>query len=86
MRASVAIVLSIVMLMLGFHALGLQAQQVKPDMNNSTNFTTDTYNMTLTVHEGVGRTLAKSSTWLGVGALVALGLGVVLGSYGGGGR
>jgi ABC-type nitrate/sulfonate/bicarbonate transport system permease component len=84
MRASVAIVLAIVILFLGFHALGLQSEEVRPDMNNSTNLTKDTYNTTNAIFEGVGNTASTGLAWLGVGAVVALGLGVLLGAWGGG--
>jgi len=84
MRAIVAIVLAIVILFVGLQALGLQAQQVQPDMNNSTNLTTDSYNLTNAVFQGAGNTLATALPWMGMSAIVLLAGGLLV--YGGGGR
>lgn len=84
MRATVAIVLAIVMLFLGFNALGMQSQDVRPDMANSTNTTTDAYNVTNNVFQGVGTAASTGLAWLGVGGILALGMGVLLGAWGGG--
>lgn len=83
MRISVAIVLGIVMLMIGFHALGLQSQHVQPDMDNSTNMTKDTYNATNDVYNGLGNTLATALPWFGLIAIIGGAMGLLYASSGG---
>lgn len=72
MRASVAIVLGIVMLAVGFQALSLQSQDVAPDINNSTNTTNDAYNATNDVYTGLGGTFATALPWMGFAAIILL--------------
>jgi len=84
-RSTVAIVLGIVMLFVGYHALGLQSQNVKPDMANSTNFTTDAYNTTNAVFEGTAQAITPAMTWFGMAAIVLL-AGAYLVFMGSGGR
>jgi hypothetical protein len=77
-------VLAIVMLFVGFQALGLQSQQVKPDMDNSTNLTKDTYNATDGIYTGLGNTLATALPWLGLLGIVAIAMGILYASGTGG--
>lgn len=78
MRRTVAIVLGVVMLFVGLQALGLQSQEVRPDMANSSNITAGTYNATNTVFEGAGTALSLSITWMGMSALVLLSGGLLV--------
>lgn len=72
MRASVAIVLGIVMLAVGFQAMSLQSQDVAPDINNSTNTTTDAYNATNDVYTGLATTFSTALPWMGFAAIILL--------------
>lgn len=85
MRRTVAVVLGVVMLFVGLQALGMQSQEVRPDMNNSTNLTTDTYNATNAIYEGTSKAMSSALTWMGMAGLVMLagGLLVYVGTTGG---
>lgn len=76
MRITVAVVLAIVMLFAGFMMLGAQSQSVAPDHNNSTNTTSEAFNMTNDVYTGFGNTLANSLPYLGFIAILAGAIGL----------
>jgi ABC-type multidrug transport system permease subunit len=82
MRASVAIVLATVMLAVGFQAMSLQSQDVAPDINNSTNTTTDVYNATNDVYTGLAITFSTVLPWMGFAAIILLAGGFLVTSGG----
>lgn len=84
MRITVAVVLAIVMLFAGFMMLGAQSQASQPDHNNSTNTTSEAYNMTTSVYTGFGNVLANALPYLGFIAILAAAIGLTY--LGGSGR
>lgn len=85
MRAILAILLAIVILFGGFIALGYQSQAVEdPAVQNGTYASQDAYNFSNQVYDGLGQVFSPAVVWMGIGAIVLLGLGFLV--YVAGGR
>lgn len=84
MRAILAILLAIVILFGGFVALSYQSQAVGSTVDNGTNATQEAYNFSNQVYEGLGQVFSPAVVWMGIGAIVLLGLGFLV--YVAGGR
>lgn len=86
MRTVLAIVLAIVMLFVGFHAISMSADQTEdPAVTNGTNASSDAWNLTTKFTEGMGSVLTPALAYGGAGAIVLLALGYAV-AAGGRGR
>jgi len=83
-RTSVASLLSIPILLIGFYAMSEGAQQSKGTAMNSSNASSSAYNTSVEVFGGMGQA-SQGIVWFGVAAVViaALGLLVFAGASGG---
>lgn len=63
-------------LLLGLWAISLQAQAVEPTLNSSA--ANATYNVSISVYEGVGTAGGTAVVWFGVAAVVLVACGVLV--------
>lgn len=86
MRTSVAVLLAVVIVFMGVFALSIQSDRVADTAlsNNSTNATSDAYNTTNGVFEGVLGAMSPALVWMGAGAIILVSLGVLVGAHSGG--
>lgn len=86
MRASVAVVASISMAVVGIFAMSQASQQAAPTVNNSSNDTQAAAEAANQVFGGFFEALSPSLVWMGIAALVLVSLGILVASFSGGGR
>lgn len=83
MRASVAILLSIVLAFIMITALGVSAQDVESTAMSDSNESADAYNMTEQLHDGVGTALGPGLVFGGIAAFIVIALGFLVKAGGG---
>lgn len=86
MRASIAVLLGIVLAFVMITALGSAAQQAEdPAVTNGTQESHDAYNMTNDIYNGVGQAFGPALGYGGAAAFVLIGAGILV-KAGGTGR
>ena len=84
-RASMALLGGVVVLFLGWQALGTAAEgSYAPAVTNGTNESAAAWNMTTGVFEGIGAAASPAIVWGGVAAFILLALGLLVAVQGGG--
>lgn len=78
MRATTAILGSIVMLFLGFFGLSYAAENVQTQALNGTNQSAAAYNTTTAITDGLGQAFAPAVVWMGVAAIILIALGYLV--------
>lgn len=82
MRSVMTMVLSATVLLLGGYAMSEQAQQVKPTLNTTAQ--NNSYNVSITVYEGVTNSGGQSIVWFAAIGVILLSMGMlVMASRGG---
>lgn len=78
MRASVGILLAIVVLFGGFIAISMAGQSVQDTALNDTNASGDAYNFTTQLYETTGEVVGPGLVWLGIAAIVLIAAGYLV--------
>lgn len=86
MRASVAVVSSVSMLVVGVFAWSQASQQAAPTVANSSNDTQAAANAADQVFAGFLEAAGPAVVWMGIAAVVLVSLGILVSVYSGGGR
>lgn len=86
MRTSVALLGGIVILFVGWQALGTAADNSEQAAQNGTNSSSAAWNMSESIYSGLGEAAGPAIVWMGVGAFVLVSCGVLVVAAGGGGR
>jgi len=85
MRASMGLLGAVVVLFVGWQALGTAADQAyAPAVTNGTNDSAAVWNMSTGIFEGIGATASPAIVWGGVAAFILLALGLLVAVQGGG--
>ena len=84
-RASMALLGGVVVLFLGWQALGIAAEGARETaVVNGTNESAAVWNMSTGIFEGVGAAASPAIVWGGVAAFILLALGLLIAVQGGG--
>jgi len=86
MRASVAVVASVSMAVVGVFAVSQASQQAAPTVANSSNDTQAAADAANQVFGGLFQGLSPALVFMGIAAIVVISLGILVGVYRGGGR
>lgn len=86
MRTILAVVLAITILFVGVTAMSNSAQQSEATALNSSNASSDAYNLSTDVYGGIGEAASGALVYGGVGAIVLVALGFLVAAGNTGGR
>jgi hypothetical protein len=78
MRTSVAVVMAVSVLFVGFVAVSQSAENVESTAVNGSNATHDAYNLSTGVFDNVGTYGSRALVYGGVGAIVVVSLGYLV--------
>jgi nucleoside recognition membrane protein YjiH len=86
MRASIALLGGIVMLFVGWQALGTAATNSESAAQAGSNQSAAAWNMSEAIYSGLGEAAGPSIVWMGVAAFILVACGVLVAAARGGGR
>lgn len=86
MRTTVAVLLVIVLLFVGVTAISESAQQSKDTAMNTSNATSDAWNLSTDVFGGTTTAASSALVYGGIGAIILVALGILVAAGNTGGR